>query len=320
MNHTRKFLRLSRLDYLFVLRPMLFFPGWTTLLAGFFIADKGTIFTLYIFPAELDYFLLLRLMIGFAMLMGSSFILNQIADVESDRRNDKLYIISDGHMPRENAKKEAIILAILGFITGLSCGYRIALLFILFFLITGYFYNYYPLKLKDRPWGSLMANMAMGWLAFAIGWAAFNEFSLQFLIDSVPYIFFNTTLYFYTLLPDIRGDRMAGKKTLAVRYGSNKIIFWAFISYAIGLSSIFLIRDLAALIFYGLSMPQIIKTMYFLEVPDAIKSTKFGILFFSLIICFKWPVYFLLMVLGFFLTKLYYKKRFDLNYPNFSGL
>ncbi len=320
MSNSPKFFRLSCLDYIFVLRPMLFFPGWTTLLAGYFIADKGNLIPLYFYPADLDYFLLIRLLLGFAFLMGSAFILNQIADVESDRRNDKLYIISDGHISRAAAKKEAIILAALGFLTGITCGLQITLLFILFFVITGYFYNFYPLKLKNRPWGSFLANIAMGWLAFTIGWAAHQEFSIRLIIDSLPYVLFNTALYLYTLLPDIRGDRMAGKKTLAVIYGENKVMLGATIFIAFGFFSVFMVRDLTSFLFYMLSLPWLIKTMYFLEVSDAIKSTKFGILFFSISICLKWPPYFVLMVLGFFATKLYFRKRFDLNYPNFSGL
>jgi 4-hydroxybenzoate polyprenyltransferase len=320
MSNTRRFFWLSRLDYIFVLRPMLFFPGWTTLLAGYFIADKAKLYTFYIYPSELDYFFLFRLMFGFALLMGSAFILNQLADVESDRRNDKLYLISDGHIPRDKAKKEAIILAIAGMLIGLSCSFRIAFLFLLFILITGYFYNFYPLKLKDRPWGSLLANVSMGWLAFMIGWAGQAELSRQLIIDSIPYVLFNTALYLYTLLPDIRGDRMAGKKTLAVIYGYEKLMLGAIFAIAFGLFSIFWLRDLTSLVFYMLSMPLILKTMYFMEIPDAIRSTKFGILFFSISMCLKWPLYFVLMVLGFFATKLYFKKRFYQNYPNFSGL
>jgi len=319
MSSMRNFLWLSRLDYIFVLRPMLFFPGWTTLLAGYFIADNANLFTLFITPAELDYFLLLRLMFGFAMLMGSAFILNQLADVESDRRNDKLHIISDGHVPRDNARREAIILAIMGMLIGISCGFWIALFFALFFLITGYFYNFYPLKLKDRPWGSLLANISMGWLAFAIGWAGSSNISTQLVIDSLPYVLFNSLLYLYTLLPDIKGDRMTGKRTLAVIYGPQKIMFVSVIVFAFGVVSVLMIRDFTALVIYALSMPFILRTMFYLEIPEAIRSTKFGILFFAVAMCLKWPLYFILMLIGFYATKLYYNKRFDLNYPNFSG-
>jgi len=68
-----------------------------------------------------------------------------------------------------------------------------------------------------------------------------------------------------------------------------------------------------------LTMPLFIKDMYIMEMPVAVKTTKYGILFISLSICLKWPVYFLLMVVGFYGTKLYFKKRFRMDYPNFSG-
>jgi len=52
---------LTRLDYFFVTRPMLFFPGWTTMLAGYFIADKGELYPLNMTDAQVDYLLLIRL-------------------------------------------------------------------------------------------------------------------------------------------------------------------------------------------------------------------------------------------------------------------
>jgi 4-hydroxybenzoate polyprenyltransferase len=298
---------------------MLFFPGWTTLLAGYFIADKGQLYTLRTADSQVDYFLLIRLLIGFGMLMGSAFIANQLADVESDRRNEKLYFISTGLIERSTAAKEALILGLLGVITITSCGLISGLLALAFILITAILYNFRPFRFKDRPWFSLLANMSMGFLAFSLGWNAHQKISGQLLLDSFPYVMFNTALYIYTLLPDIAGDRITGKKTLAVIYGPEKLMLGAFFSYSFGLVSIFWLQDMTSLVYYLLSLPLFIKGMYIMEIPEAVKTTKFGILFLSLSICLKWPVYFALMLIGFFGTKIYFRKRFQLNYPNFYG-
>ena len=319
MNKTDSFPRINRLDYLFVLRPMLFFPGWATMLAGYFIADKEILYTLYMSPDQIDYLLLLPLIIGFALLMGTAFILNQLADVESDQRNEKLYIISNGHISRTNAVREVYILAIIAFLTGLTINWRVTILFIMFFVVTGYLYNFRPFKYKDRPWASLFANMTMGWLAFAIGWAAHLNFSWQLVLDSIPYLLFNTALYLYTTFPDIEGDRLAGKRTLAVHYGHEKLMLVAFMCFCTGIISLFWLQDMQALVFYALSIPLFAKGILMLDIPVAVKTTKFGILFFSLSICLKWPFFFLMMLSGFLLTKWYYKKRFYITYPNFSG-
>ena len=72
------------LDYLFLMRPILFFPGWTTLLAGYFSAlgflgmangrflDAGLVFW--------NGRLLLALA-AFGAAMGGSFIINKLQDI-----------------------------------------------------------------------------------------------------------------------------------------------------------------------------------------------------------------------------------------------
>jgi len=52
---------------------------------------------------------------------------------------------------------------------------------------------------------------------------------------------------------------------------------------------------------------------------NSIKAIKMAILFFSLIICLKFPIYFIVMVIVFYLTKYYYRVRFQYDYPNFKG-
>ncbi len=308
---------LSRLDYIFLLRPMLFFPGWSTMLAGYFISTKD-----YLIPIpgqDVGYLTIFLLISGFAMLMGSAFVLNQLRDIESDKKNNKLFIISDGIVSPSSARKEVFILTVLSIIIGFYLNYFVGILFILFFVITGILYNYKPASMKDRPWGSLIANALMGWLAFSIGWSVNFEPGMPLIIDSLPYFCFNTALYLFTLLPDVKGDRVAGKKTLAVVHGTKKVILWASLLYAIGLIITIAVVDYQALLFYLLSLPFFVKSIATRQVPDAIRTTKFGILFFALSICLRWPYYLGLMVAGFFITKWYFKHRFDFEYPNFAG-
>ena len=310
---------LSRLDYIFVLRPMLFFPGWSTMLAGYFINYNDRLYLFMISPEEINYFKIFLVITGFGMVMGSTFILNQIKDIQTDRENNKLFIIANRYISIKAAVFEAFILAILSLVLGFLVNMTILVLFISFFLITGIFYNYYPFILKDRPWGSLIANALMGWLAFAIGWTACNRMGWQIIIQSIPYLLFNTALYLFTTLPDMEGDKNAVKQTLAVRYGIKPLIIFAFILYATGFSLSIYYKELQALFFYICSFPFFARTVYTQKVESAIQTTKFGILFFALAICLKWPLYFLLMISGFYLTKIYFRKRFNFNYPNFSG-
>jgi 4-hydroxybenzoate polyprenyltransferase len=311
---------ITHLDYFFVLRPMLFYPGWSTMLAGYFIAYRSEIRLPIINQSLLNHGYILLLILAFGMLMGSTFVLNQIKDVKSDQKNKKLFIISNGYLTLQDAIKEVVLLAYFSFLLAFFLNFVTGICFILFFVIAGILYNFAPFTMKDRPWGSLAANALMGWFAFAIGWAAKNQVTSAVLTDSIPYLLFNTALYLFTTLPDIEGDRLAGKRTLAVMYGSKWLIIGAFLLYVSGLIFSLVIIELQALFFYILSFPFFIKTVITLNIADTLRTTKFGILFFALSICLRWPIYFVLMLLGFVCTKAYFRKRFNLNYPNFSGV
>jgi 4-hydroxybenzoate polyprenyltransferase len=319
MNPTPKAGRISWLDYFFVLRPMLFYPGWSTLLAGYFIAAAPAGFKINWPVHNSNQQTLLILLASFAAVMGSSFILNQLNDIESDRQNNKLFIISNGLLKKHLLLLETCTLTIASIILALTLSMSVALLMLGFFVVTGIMYNYRPLAMKNRPWASLIANIIMGALAFVIGWCTARSGSWEWLRDILPYLFFNTALYLFTTLPDIDGDAQAYKKTLAVMYGKSMIIRSAFGLYLAGFICAVLLGDMLSMIFYALSLPFFVQTIISNRIEDTIRATKFGILFFALGICLYWPPYFLLMVIGFFTTRFYFRRRFNFNYPNFSG-
>ncbi len=311
---------LKRLDYFFVLRPMLFYPGWSTFLAGYLMVYKTRFF---LSPGEwlqFEFREIGLLFVAFATAMGGSFLLNQLADVQSDRENKKLFLISEGHIPRKNAIIEVIVLFVLAIGLTIFRNWQLSLVLAIFILITGYFYNFPPFKFKDRPWWSLWANMSMGFLAFCLGWlTVYNRFNWQMVVDSLPYLFLNTALYFYTTLPDIEGDRAAGKRTLAVQWGVSRIVVVAFGLFVAALVSACLLNDRLALLIVLPSAPFFVLTLRKRTVSSTIRTTKFTILFFALAVCLKIPFYFLLMVSGFFFTRWYFKQRFQFDYPNFDG-
>jgi 4-hydroxybenzoate polyprenyltransferase len=285
------------------------------MLAGYFIFTRDTWYS----PALHHWQFILLLFVLFAAAMGSSFILNQIQDVESDRRNKKLFILTAGYVSRRAVIWQAIILAVISCALAFWISMTMAVVILIFILITGVLYNFRPFILKDRPWGSLLANALMGWLAFALGWLALHSPGWTIVTDSLPYLLFNTSLYLCTLLPDIEGDRGTGKKTLAVRYSVPVVINSMFLLFIAGLIITVILYDKQALTFFLLTAPFVIAAFRSKEIRHTIRATKFAILFFALTICLRWPVYLLIMLAGFYLTKLYYRKRFDFDYPNFAG-
>ncbi|MGD9899512.1 MAG: UbiA family prenyltransferase [Calditrichaceae bacterium] len=306
-------------DYLFVLRPMLFYPGWSTMLAGFFVARDDELFLSPAMISGLDHLLVLKLFVLFGAAMGASFLLNQLQDIESDLKNKKLFIISENYISNKAAIVEIVVLVAVSILISFGISFAVGLLATAFLIVTGYLYNFRPFNLKNHPWGSLAANSMMGWLAFALGWGAVRGLDPGLILDSVPYVFFNTALYFFTTLPDMDGDRQCRKHTLAVIYGFGKILNAAFVLYIVSLAVALIIMDLQALIFIVLSFPFFIYMMKERTIESAIRTTKYGILFFAMAVCLRLPYYFVIMLSGFFFTKWYFKKRFQYDYPNFKG-
>lgn len=312
-------LRISNLDYIFVLRPMLFFPGWSTMLAGALIPYKKQILFSRDSLAMQTNTELGILMISFGAAMGASFLLNQLRDIQGDLKNEKLFIISKGYISKRSAMIEVGVLCLLSLIPALWAGTGLFFIVAGFILLTGYLYNFAPFNLKDHTWGSLLSNAAMGCFAFATGWFWKQSFHPAFFADLMPYLMLNTALYLYTTLPDMEGDRQSHKMTPAVRLGLDRILVISFMLFISGFLITFILHDYLALFIYSLSSPFFIATMIKRTLAGAIRATKFSIFFFSLAVSLKVPAYFILMVAGFFLTRWYFKVRFYFDYPNFRG-
>lgn len=310
---------ISIFDYFFVLRPMLFFPGWSTMLAGYLIASKSELYFSTNQILKLDFFEIGILFIIFAASMGASFLLNQLEDIESDLKNKKLFFLTENHISKNEAKIEAGLLILISILLAFSINDAVLIVILIFLFITGYAYNYKPLILKDKPFRSLLANAFMGWLAFALGWFTQQPLTFGIISDSLPYLFFNTSLYFFTTLPDVPGDLTSGKRTLAVLHGSRFVINLALLSYMVAFIIAIWLNDWFALSFILLSLPFYINLFTKKEVNATIKTTKYAILFFAVAICLKIPFYFVLMVFLFAFTRWYFKIRFRYNYPNFKG-
>lgn len=314
---------IKSLDYVYVTRPMLFFPGWSTLLAGYLVTTRQTAVWQHIFqgdwqPRWWDPSVVLCLL-AFMLAMGGSFILNQLQDVDSDRENKKLFLIGEEHIPVRAAWTESLLLIATSLIAGFLLNKTILMLLVLFVLITGYLYNYPPFQYKNTTIPGFILNILMGWIAFALGWALLRPLNWEFIRLSLPYLFLNSGLYLLTTLPDIQGDRAVGKKTFAVRFGFQVTVLTAELLFLASLIVAFLNRDQLILGIDLLSLPWFFALFVRRNLPAAIKAIKMAIFFFSLVICVKFPPYFLLMVSVFYLTRIYYRKRFHFDYPNFRG-
>ena len=135
------------MDYLFVLRPTLFFPVWTVFLANYYASTRfdtsSDAMTNNLSPFNASFLI--------TLLMGSVFIINQIVDIETDKKNNKLFIIADGYISIKNAVLETLILAVLPFAVSFYINMKLGIIFLLIFFSTCILYNIEPFAWKDKP-------------------------------------------------------------------------------------------------------------------------------------------------------------------------
>lgn len=301
------------LDYLFVLRPILFFPIWTVFLAGYYCAFRFST------PRSDSGGSVIWVLFLYTLLMGSVFIINQIADIKSDKRNGKLFLIANGHMSKRTAYLEASLLALISLLISFSFHLRLGFLFLIAFLIAGFFYSLKPFCWKDRPYLGLLVNILGGYLTFSVGWFTVADLGLGSSLHSLPYLLAIIAVYYYTTLPDIKGDRDSGKITFGVKYGFKKTIYFALAAEILAVVFSVITQDPVMFFPAVVALPFFIWTTRTQTLRGVIRTTRLSILFLSLAVCVKFPLYLPLLLFVAMISRWYYQHRFGLEYPSLAA-
>jgi len=297
-------------DYLFILRPTLWFPIWTLLLCG---ANGGSIM-------GGDPIRIALSILGLSALLGVVYLANQIRDVHSDLINDKLHFICKGFFSIRAAQIYLGVLFIIGMSALLLIGrYWMLIVVTLNVLITGLLYNLGRFALKNSPWGSVAATFFGGAGTFFIG---------QTLVDPAPqwhplliigYAFAFTATGMLTMIPDMKGDHEAHKVTIVVRHGAAGTARIALIFCTLAFVAALLEKNLVLIASAGISLPFFLWTAIRGKENAAIATVKISILALSLAVgIFYYPIYPIIIIVYYFLARFYYWRRFRLKYPSLS--
>jgi len=296
---------LRYLDYVFLIRPVLMPPVWTILLLGHRRSSQ--------LSGESNLPGLALLLVTF--LVGAVYVLNQIFDIESDRQNQKLFFLAKEYISKKSAIFEMVLLNLVSIIPAFLISTTLGLLFALG-MVFGFYYSVPPFSLKNTPVGGLLLNaFAHGNLAFLMGWSMNHSLSTKSLLLSLPYMLAVGAIYLNTTVPDVEGDKKAGKITLSVRWGKMSVIFLSSILVAMAIVLSFVVKDIPFLIASSLSFPFFIFSAFTKKEREIILATKVSILFLSIAAGIFYPWYFAILIFGFIGTRLYYKARFNLDYP-----
>lgn len=297
-------------DRFFLMRPTILVPVWTFLLLGNYHSAPQI-------PNLMPRARFILAFFIYSILLGGIYILNQIYDRESDRLNKKLFLISEGYIGVRSAALQLIFLSGVGIILSSLFFSRVFVLFIGLSLSLGFLYSVPPFKLKGRPLFDMIANsVGYGFLNFGIGWLATKDFSLRMLELSLPYMFAVSAVYVNTTILDIPGDRRTGDITTGVWLGMRRASYLSTIFVVIALLLSILVRNYVSLTASAIALPLFFSAAKKGDTKSATLSIRLGAPILVMIACLFYPLFTLILIAGFFITRWYYRERFGILYPS----
>lgn len=305
---------LKLLDYLFVLRPTLFFPAWTFALVGSYAAMRfsGSWQPLGLFNGLMIYSL-------YTLTVGAVYLINNIIDRHNDETNNKVFLISESYIPPRRALVYLYLILIFTTIVALLYSIDLFWWFTGIFLFWGVVYSVPPFSLKDRPIGGVLTSVISGFGLFGFGWFLYAPHGgFQVWWYSLPYVIAWVSISMLTTIPDSHGDSQDEKETIAVALGHSKTQDYASLLLLISIVLAGFTRDWVIGISSLLAVPFYYQMWRGRSVAQTLKAIRWGVSFLSFAMFFIFPLYFIACFIVFFLSRWYFRNRFDIDYPTWS--
>jgi len=305
------------LDYVFILRPTHFFPLWATFFSGYVTASQSALFSISPFP--------FLAWLAATLAAGHVYLFNQLADVESDKINNKLFILADGRVALPIIWIEGGVLVFLS----LGLSWLVSLEFFLAIIFASTLsLSYTFLGIMNRPIPSLVANSLGGSAAFIAGAYAVDTsilaaHSISFwhlIFWSLPHTFAYAAVSALVTLPDMPGDAQCGKQTIALAYGVQSTLQIALFSDVLALLFSLLTMNWHCIFTIGLtaliSLPLFWHTARRGACAKIFVPVKYSMLVLTVSVSLFFPPLLLLAALNFLACRAYYRTRFGVDYPN----
>ena len=320
-------------DLFFLNRPTLLVPVWTILFLGWTTAQEREFFDIaFDFASPF-----VKMFFAFTAVVCHIYIINQIVDRKSDKINNKLFLLSNGHIPIGVAWAQSLLLLVFSLCVAWFWLDIICFLIIFAAAVLGFLYNCAPFKLKDRPWGGFIANaLGHGMLTYYAGWyvtllspttsgvnlAHYHLFGIPMIgfLFALSAAFANGAVYLTSTISDIKGDEKVGKRTFAVAYGAKNTSLLATICVAISFLTAFFIphSEWIMVIPAAICIPLFYRLYRTQNTQNAFRTFRYPVVILSIAMAIFVPVYAILVLATVILSRIYYKLRFNHEYPSFS--
>jgi 4-hydroxybenzoate polyprenyltransferase len=298
------------LDLVFAARPMLHLPIWSIYLVALFYNRKLT--------SGHFQWLDVGMLTGLSLLASGAYYLNQVYDYDSDKINRKLGFLQFGLLNKKELMAAYLVVSVMAIGYSFFFSFLMLVIFLQLFLF-GYVYSTPPLRFKDRPFPGLLANAyTFGFLVPLTVMPQLNLHDANRLDWDNPIYFFLAVaaIYLLTTLPDRKGDKAVGKRTMAVLLKPTTVKLIAFLLMILA-AGVAIRSQRNILVFLSLvsSLPTMI-TLFLKSDKLELFAAKFPILLLTLLAGYFYPGYLVFIVVVLISCRIYYRRRLNLVYPN----
>jgi 4-hydroxybenzoate polyprenyltransferase len=300
------------------MRPVVLVPVWGFCLFGYYRAFDVHISGLPDLWRATDPVVLVWFMV-FSLSVGCVFVLNQIADVEVDKKNNGLPLLASGVISRRAAYLAAALAGLASIVIPFSLNRPVISLFSIVSIALGSLYSFRPAYLSGRPFSDFLTNAAgAAFIAFGIGWhlAGRPLADPAFLPAALPYFFLMCAGAISSTVPDINGDRSGGKLTTAVVLGTKKANYLATVFIMAAALSALTAHDNLALACAMASLPFYL--LYTFKPKEIVAESiyKIGGAFCMVAAAAIMPLFLLCGAAAFMTTWMYFRFRHGVAYPS----
>ena len=310
--------RHTLLDYVFFTRPVLMPPVWTIALLGAHSVQGAS---------EIPGWRWILLFVQLWFLFGAVYSLNQIFDVESDRANRKLFFLPENLISHRAAWVFTISLNVAALVLAAFLG-GVYWFMTAAIASLGVLYSVGNRPWKNRPFLGFLANVvAHGVIVFGMGLVFVRGSLSAFWVVAIPYGLAVGGVYLATAAADVDGDRLTGKKTLAVICGRTTTMRVALVLVVAALLMALLRADwhlaasaIASLPFFILAAaPPWRHQRRLLRALSAPQSAaKIAVAALTIAAIVAYPFYLACLVPGFIATRAFFRWRFKMTYPSLN--
>jgi 4-hydroxybenzoate polyprenyltransferase len=255
----------------------------------------------------------------YLLVVALAFVVNQIFDVESDAINKKNFILPARAVTRRESLIFLVVLAAAIAVICLARGGPTALLAALG-VVLGLAYSVPPLRLKATPVADLLANTAgFGWVGFLMGWFVYGDLGREAMARSAPYAIAMGGIFLNTCIPDEAGDRAAGDATTCVAFGRRVVGIAALLLMGGAFVAGILLDEIICAIAAIAALPAFAAVAADPTPTSSVVASQLAAWALFVLVAITAPLLAVLGAAAYVISKVYYAKRFGVDYPRLTG-